>query len=148
MQFTIRKRRQPPPIIIISLIDILIVLLIFMMVTTTFKQHPALKLALPESNQAPKTGATEDNLIVTIAKQEPHLYLGPRPVTLDKLTQEFKAGAAANPRLKISVRPDDGAPIGQLVKVMDAAKASGIKDVSMFTRPAPAGQPPPASPLQ
>jgi len=148
MQFTIRKRRQPPPIIIISLIDILIVLLIFMMVTTTFKQQPALKLALPESKQAPKTGATEDNLIVTIAKQEPHLYLGPRPVTLDKLEQEFKTGAAANPRLRISVRPDDGAPIGQLVKVMDAAKAAGIKDVSMFTRPAPAGQPLPWSPLQ
>src|SRR6266567_4225692 len=81
-----------------------------------------------------------DNLTVTIARQEPHLYLGPRPVTLDKLEQEFKAGAEANPRLKISVRPDGGAPIEQLVKVMDAAKAAGIKDVSMFTKPA-AGQP-------
>jgi biopolymer transport protein ExbD len=136
MQFTIRKRRQPPPIIIISLIDILIVLLIFMMVTTTFKQQPALKLALPASKQAPKTGATEDNLIVTIAKQEPHLYLGARPVTQDKLEQELKAGAASNPRLKISVRADEGAPIIQLVKVMDAANAAGIKDVSMFTKPA------------
>jgi biopolymer transport protein ExbD len=134
MQFTIRKRRQPPTIIIISLIDILIVLLIFMMVTTTFKQQPALKLVLPESKQTPKTGAAEDNLIVTIAKQDPYLYLGPRPVTLDKLEHELKAGAAANPRLRLSVRPDEGAPIGQLVKVMDAAKAAGIKDVSMFTK--------------
>ena len=139
MQFTIRKRRQPPPIIIISLIDILIVLLIFMMVTTTFKQQPVLKLALPESKQPPKTGATEDNLTVTIAKQEPHLYLGPRPVTLDKLGQELKAGAATNPRLKISVRADGEAPIQQVINVMDAAKAAGIKDVSMFTKPA--GQP-------
>ena len=134
MQFTIRKRRQPPTIIIISLIDILIVLLIFLMVTTTFKQQPALKLVLPESKQTPKTGATEDNLIVTIAKQDPYLYLGPRPVTLDKLEHELRASAATNPRLKLSVRPDEGAPIGQLVKVMDAAKAAGIKDVSMFTK--------------
>ena len=95
MQFTIRKRRQPPTIIIISLIDILIVLLIFMMVTTTFKQQPALKLVLPESKQTPKTGATEDNLIVTIAKQEPYLYLGPRPVTLDKLQEEFRTHVMA-----------------------------------------------------
>src|SRR5467141_364111 len=120
MQFTIRKRRQPPTIIIISLIDILIVLLIFMMVTTTFKQQPALKLVLPESKQTPKTGATEDNLIVTIAKQDPHLYLGQRPVTLDKLEQEFKAGAATNPRFKVSIRSDGVAPIQQLVNVMDA----------------------------
>src|SRR5215510_11498 len=114
MRFYLRKRRQAPAVIIVALIDILIVLLIFMMVTTTFKQQPALKLALPESKQAPKTGATEENLVVTIAKQEPHLYLGPRPVTQDKLEQELKAGAAANPRLRLSVRPDDGAPIGQL----------------------------------
>src|ERR1041385_2616993 len=111
MHFTTRNRPHPPPIIIISLIDILIVLLIFMMVTTTFKQQPVLKLALPESKQAPKTGATEDNLIVTIAKQEPHLYLGPRPVTREKLEQELKAGAAANPRLRLSLRPDGEAPV-------------------------------------
>ena len=139
MRFRGHKLRRPPSVIIVSLIDVLLVVLIFLMVTTTFKQQPALKLALPESKQAPKTGATEDNLTVTIAKQEPHLYLGPRPVTLEKLEQEFKAGAATNPRLRISVRPDGGAPIEQLVKVMDAAKAAGIKDVSMFTRPA--GQP-------
>src|SRR5439155_1610561 len=81
-------------------------------------------------------------------KVETHLYLGPRPVTQDKLEQELKTGAATNPRLRISVRPDDGAPIGQLVKVMDAAKAAGIKDVSMFTRPAPARQLLPPGPLQ
>ena len=55
-------------------------------------------------------------------------------MTLDKLEHELKASAAANPRLRLSVRPDEGAPIGQLVKVMDAAKAAGIKDVSMFTK--------------
>ena len=46
MRFTTHKRRQAPAVIIISLIDILIVLLIFMMVTTSFRQTPALKLAL------------------------------------------------------------------------------------------------------
>ena len=59
MQFYAHKRRQAPAVIIVALIDILIVLLIFLMVTTTFKQQPALKLALPESSQAQKTGASE-----------------------------------------------------------------------------------------
>jgi len=139
MQFTVRKRHQPPTIIIISLIDILIVLLIFMMVTTTFKQQPALKLALPESKQTPRTGSSEDNLIVTIAKQEPYLYLGPRPVTADKLLEELKTHAAQNPKVSLSIRADTDAPFGQIVKVMDAAKASGIKAVNAFTKPA--GQP-------
>jgi len=140
MRFTMRKRRQPPPIIIISLIDILIVLLIFLMVTTTFKQQPALKLALPESKQTPKPGSTENNLVITISKEEPYLYLGPRAVTLVKLEEELKASATKNPQVSVSIRADTAAPVGQLVKVMDAAKVAGIKAaISMFTKAA--GQP-------
>ena len=138
MQFTVRKRRQPPAIIIVSLIDILIVLLIFLMVTTTFKQQPALKLALPESKQG-KAGANEANLIVTIARKEPFLYLGERPITLDKLQTELVAATAKNPQISLAIRADTDAPFGQIIKVMDAAKTAQIKIVNAFTKSA--GQP-------
>ena len=137
MRFFVRKRRQTPTVIIVALIDILIVLLIFLMVTTTFKQQPALKLALPESKQTPKPGSTENNLVITISKEEPYLYLGPRAVTLVKLEEELKASAAKNPQVSVSIRADTAAPVGQLVKVMDAAKGAGIKAaISMFTKAA------------
>jgi biopolymer transport protein TolR len=136
MQFTVRKRRNPPSVIIVSLIDVLIVVLIFLMVASTFKQHPALKLALPESKQTAKPGNTENHLIVTIAKAEPHLYLGQRPVTFERLQEELKASAAQNPELNLSIRADTEAPFGQVVKVMDAAKAAGIRAVNAFTRQA------------
>ena len=137
MKFTVRKRRQPPTIIIISLIDILIVLLIFMMVTTTFRQQPALKLALPESKQTAKPGASEDHVVITIAREEPYLYLGNRPVTYEKLEEALKADMAKNPQVAVAIRADTAAPVGQLVKVMDATKAAGIKAaVSMFTKTA------------
>ncbi|NDD39996.1 MAG: biopolymer transporter ExbD [Verrucomicrobia bacterium] len=55
MQFTVRKRRNPPAVIIVSLIDVLMVVLIFLMVTTTFRQQPAVKLTLPESNHRSPT---------------------------------------------------------------------------------------------
>lgn len=136
MQFSTRKRRNPPSVIIVSLIDVLIVVLIFLMVASTFKQQqPALKLALPESKQTPKPGSTEDNLVITIAKQEPYFYLGTRPVTLDKLQEELKAGSAKNPQISLSIRADTDAPFGQIVKVMDASKAAGIRSVSAFTKP-------------
>lgn len=133
MQFTVRKRRNPPAVIIISLIDILIVLLIFLMVTTTFKQQPALKLALPQSRQA-QSGATENNLVVTIDNKAPYLYLGTRPVTLERLESELKAGARENPLLSLAIRADEKAPFGQIVKVMDAAKSANIKVVNAFTQ--------------
>lgn len=134
MHFRVRKRRNPPAVIIVSLIDVLIVVLIFLMVATTFKQHPALKLALPESKQTAQPGASEDNLIVTIARQQPYFYVDTRPVTLEKLQEELKASVARNAKLTLSIRADTEAPFGQIVKVMDAAKAAGIKGVNAFTR--------------
>ena len=70
MRFYVRKRRQVPAVIIVALIDVLIVLLIFLMVTTTFKQQPALKLALPESSQAQKSGANESAPLIVTKRDE------------------------------------------------------------------------------
>ena len=133
MRFYHKKRTQPPSIIIVSLIDILIVLLIFMMVTTTFKQQPALKLALPESQQS-KSGASDDNLVVTVAKQPPYLYLGTLEVTPEQLKNELTKKVAQNPQIKLAIRADTDAPFGQIIKVMDIAKLANIKAVNAFTK--------------
>ncbi len=130
MQFTTRKRRGTPTVIIVSLIDVLIVVLIFLMVTTTFKQQPALKLVLPKSNQ-PQTGAkAEGEVIVSIYKNGP-LYFKGDPVTLDKLLQRLKEAATANPDMTLAIRADTEAPVGQVVKVRDAAKEANIKVVNL-----------------
>ena len=132
MQFTTRKKRAAPTVIIVSLIDVLIVVLIFLMVTTTFKQTPSVKLALPESKQ-PKTGASENTLIVTISKLGP-LYLKTDPVTLAALQQRLIDAVRKNPQTTLALRADTDAPFGEVVKVMDAAKAANIKLVNAFTR--------------
>jgi biopolymer transport protein ExbD len=133
MQFSTRRRRPAPTVIIVSLIDVLIVVLIFLMATTTFKQQPALKLALPESNQ-PKTGATPKNaIIVTIAKNGV-LYFKTDPVTLETLQRDLTAAARLNPETTIAIRADTDAPWGKVVKVRDAAKAANIKSVSASVR--------------
>jgi biopolymer transport protein TolR len=110
------------------LIDVLIVVLIFLMVTTTFKQQPALKLALAESTQ-PKAGASADAVIVTIPKSGP-IYFKTIPVTMEALEQRLKEAAAANPDVTVSIRADDAAPWGEMVKVRDAAYAAKIKNVN------------------
>src|SRR5215469_3122410 len=136
MQFFIHKRRQTPTVIIVALIDVLIVLLIFLMVTTTFKQQPALRLALPESTQAKKTGANENApLIVTIDAQGT-LRLGTeaRPVTADQLKTELASEAAKKPDLQLAISADKTAPFGKIITVMDAAKEAHIKIVNAFTK--------------
>jgi len=135
MNFSRHRKRQAPTVIIIALIDVLMVVLIFLVVTTTFKQQmPSVKLALPESKQG-KSGATEDPpLIVTIVNQSPHLYLGNRAVTAEKLQEELTKASKGNSQVKLAIRADKGAPIGEVVTVMDAAKAASIKNVSLMTK--------------
>ena len=138
MRFFVRKRRQTPTVIIVALIDILIVMLIFLMVTTTFKQQPALRLALPESSQAKKSGANEEAPLVVSIDAHGNLRLGPEalPLTADGLRAELIARAGKNPDLNLAISADKAAPIGQLVKVMDAVKEAKIKPPSMFTKEA------------
>jgi biopolymer transport protein ExbD len=136
MQFYIHKRRQAPAVIIVALIDILIVLLIFLMVTTTFKQQPALKLALPESSQAQKTGASKDPPLVVSIDPKGILRLGTdaKPVTVERLKEELLARVAKTPELQFAISADTAAPFGVIVKVMDAAKEAKIKMVNAFTK--------------
>ncbi|MHB8522473.1 MAG: ExbD/TolR family protein [Limisphaerales bacterium] len=133
MQFIQRKRRQAPTVIIVSLIDVLMVVLIFLMVTTTFKNQPSLKITLPESKQA-KTGASEGNLLVTISKQAPYLFLGAQPTTLDQLRTTLRAAVQKNPRATVSINPDDLAPIGQVFKVLDVADDVKITVAGIYAR--------------
>jgi biopolymer transport protein ExbD len=138
MQFYARKRRQAPAVIIVALIDILIVLLIFLMVTTTFKQQPALKLALPESSQAQKTGANEAPPLVVSIDPKGILRLGAdaMPVTVERLKQELRVAVAKGADVKLAISADTAAPFGMIVKVMDAAKEAEITMVNAFTKEA------------
>lgn len=138
MHFYIRKHRGTPTVIIVALIDVLIVLLIFLIVTTTFKQQPALRLALPESTQAKKSGADETALLVVSVDPQGNLRLGAElvPISAEQLKQELMTRAAKNPELKLAISADKAAPWGQIVKVMDAAKEAKINIANAFMKEA------------
>jgi len=136
MQFRAHRRRQTPTVIIVALIDVLIVLLIFLMVTTTFKQQPALRLALPESSQAHKSGANEEAPLVINVDDKGNLRFGPdaHPVTPDQLKSELVSQVEKKADVKIAIRADKSAPFGEIIKVMDVAKEAHIKIVNAFTK--------------
>jgi biopolymer transport protein ExbD len=138
VRFPVKRRRGTPAVIIVALIDILIVLLIFLLVTTTFKQQPALRLALPESSQAMKSGANESAPLVVSVDSQGNLRVGSDalPMTVDQLRGRLVAEAAKKPDLKLAISADKNAPFGQIVKVMDAAKEAKIKLVNAFTKEA------------
>ena len=138
MQFHVRTRRQPPAVIVVALIDVLVVLVIFLVITTTFKQQPALKLALPDSSQAKREGANERPPLVVYIDKQGSLRLGggARPVTLERLRDELLSQQSANTNLLLAISADEKAPWGSVVKVWDIAKELKLKSVSAFTKSA------------
>jgi biopolymer transport protein ExbD len=138
MHFHVQKRKQTPVVIIVALVDVLIVLMIFLMVTTTFKQQPALKLALPESSHGEKTGAQDAAPLIISISADGKVRLGQDTVdvTTEALSAQLAAAVEKNPDLQVALNADTAAPFGQIVKVMDAAKEAKIKTVNAFTKEA------------
>lgn len=135
MRFYTRKKRNPS-VIIVSMIDILAILLIFFIVTTTFKKKtPQLQINLPESKSAEAAEASRTEPILLHVKSAEEISLDDTPVALDSLLQALQAARTAAPDRPIALQADRDAPFGVVVKVLDALKAAGIKNIPAFTQP-------------
>ena len=135
MKFFTKKRRAPS-IIIVSLIDILAILLIFFIVTTTFKKdQPQMQINLPDSKTAEAAPAEKKEPLVLRVKGADEIMLGDKKITLDSLASDIKAARAAEPDRPIAMQADREAPFGVVVKVLDALKEAGLKNIPTFTQP-------------
>ena len=129
MQFVSRKRRSAPAIIIVSLVDVLLVVLIFLMIASTLKKQPSLKVNLPSAKIA-QSGASEKNTsyAVTVTKTAPFLHVDTGPVTFERLQTMFQEQVAKNPDVVVQIRPDRDAPVGEVLKVIQAARDAKVKN--------------------
>ncbi len=133
MRFHTRKRRSPG-INIVSLLDIVVILLIFFIATTTFKKsQPQLEINLPESKTAAASAAAKTQPLLLAVKSGDAITLDEKPVALDALGPALQAAVQANPGRPIAMQADREAPFGVVVKVLDALKAAGVKDIPAFT---------------
>ena len=125
MKFHTKKRRAPS-IIIVSLIDILAILLIFFIVTTTFKTHESLlQVNLPRSSEMGGASATERRVPLVLGK-DGQVSLGDRVVPLESLSSVLGDFKSTRPQDRIELKADEGAPLGLIVKVWDAATQAGL----------------------
>jgi biopolymer transport protein ExbD len=132
MNFAVKKRRAPI-IIIVSLVDILIILLIFFVVSTTFKKdQPEVQINLPESKTAQKRPAEQEHAIVSI-DQNDEIKLDGRTMSVDDLENAVR-GLPEQRRSTLALQADKKASFGTIIKVMDALKLAGVRNLPAFTR--------------
>jgi biopolymer transport protein ExbD len=132
MNFIVRKRRAPT-IIIVSLVDILVILLIFFVVSTTFKKdQPEVQINLPESKTAQKQPGELEHAIVSI-DQNDDIKLDGRATNADELEGAVR-GLPETRKSALALQADKKASFGMIIKVMDALKLAGVKNLPAFTR--------------
>ena len=132
MKFAVRKRRAPS-IIIVSLVDILTILLIFFVVSTTFKRdQPEVQINLPESKTATNAPAELEHAIVRV-NQNDEIQLDGKPIAVEDLENAVR-NLPETRRSTLALQADKKASFGTIVKVMDALKLAGVKNLPAFTK--------------
>jgi biopolymer transport protein ExbD len=131
MKIAVRKRRAPS-IIIVSLVDILTILLIFFVVSTTFKRdQPEVQINLPDSKTSTKASSELEHAVVSVNEND-EVRLDGQVVGIDDLEASVK-NLPATRRSTLALQADKKASFGMIVKVMDALKLAGVKNLPAFT---------------
>ncbi len=116
------------------LVDVVFLLLIFFMLATSISVNPGIKIDLPKSS-AEQVKKNKTTLRVAI-EAGGRIYLEGKKLSLAQLQEKFKAvGKAQGDDALVVIEADKKVYHGLVVKVMDAAKSSGLNKLAIATQP-------------
>jgi biopolymer transport protein ExbD len=113
-----------------SLTDIVMLLLIFFLLTSQFVIQTGVKVKLPGSKTNEQTSPSQ--LIVTLTAGG-GIYAGKDEVTIDELPARLALMKSEAKEQNLIIRADKTIAIDLVIKVIDAAKATGIDKFTIQT---------------
>ena len=117
---------------ITSLIDVIFMLLIFFAVSSTFLEQPGMKLELPAAKSADIAQIKSYILYLTT---DGSMRLNEQTITMEKLSQALEAALPQMAEQSLTLYADKNVPHGNVVKVMDIARQTGVKKLVIATTP-------------
>jgi len=114
------------------LIDVVFLLLVFFLVSTSFvKPEKSIDIVLPIADQAKKAPQEDRTLVVNVRETGVVVVEGRVLTGHDELVGVMEAARKANPDVCVVIRGDKKALHEHVVRVMNAALAVGIGDMSI-----------------
>ena len=113
-----------------SLTDIVMLLLIFFLLTSQFVVQTGVKVKLPSSKTNEKTAPSR--LVVTLTAAGT-IYAGSEQVSIDELPAKLNKIKGNLTEGNLIIRADKTVPVNLVIKVIDAARASGIDKFTIQT---------------
>lgn len=128
-----RRRRERMPlnaeINVVSLIDVMLLLLVIFMITAPMMQG-GVAIELPKAEARPLT--PREGIIVTVDRSG-QIYVDQTRVSYDEFRAAFRAIVARRATSDVYLRGDRRAAYGDVVRVMAAMRAAGVKNINMTT---------------
>ena len=137
------RSREEPEINLIPFIDVLLVVLIFLMLSTTYSKFTELQVKLPEANAEAQRDRPKE--IIVAVSADGRYAVNKTAVegrTLESLTQALGAttrALAGGKDTVLIISADASAAHQSVITVMEAARRSGLSQITFATQSALSG---------
>ncbi|KPH65684.1 biopolymer transporter ExbD [Pseudoalteromonas porphyrae] len=115
------------------MLDVVFIMLIFFIVTASFVKEAGIDVNRPEAATAVKKERA--NILVAIS-DEGEIWINKRQVDVRAVQANIERLKAENPQGSVVIQADKKSTTDTLIKVMDAARAAGVFDVSIAAQEA------------
>ncbi|MEM0515767.1 MULTISPECIES: ExbD/TolR family protein [Pseudoalteromonas] len=115
------------------MLDVVFIMLIFFIVTASFVKEAGIDVNRPEAATAVKK---ERASILVAISDEGEIWINKRQVDVRAVQANIERLKAENPQGSVVIQADKKATTDTLIKVMDAARAAGVFDVSIAAQEA------------
>ncbi|MDJ0764140.1 MAG: biopolymer transporter ExbD [Myxococcota bacterium] len=112
------------------MLDVVFIMLIFFIVTASFIKETGIEVQKPMSLSA--VNKDRANILVGIS-EDGQIWIDKRQVELRAVRANIERLLSENPEGAVIIQADKKSKNGVMVKVLDAAKAAGVQDVSLST---------------
>ncbi|KFZ28419.1 MULTISPECIES: ExbD/TolR family protein [Pseudidiomarina] len=110
------------------MLDVVFIMLIFFIVTATFVKEAGIDVNRPDA----ATAVQKDRVSILVAISDTgEIWINKRQVDVRAVQANIERLYAENPQGSVVIQADKLATTEVLIKVMDAARAAGVYDVSI-----------------
>ncbi|MGC7865453.1 ExbD/TolR family protein [Vibrio anguillarum] len=124
-------RRQPrndeAQIDLTSMLDIVFIMLIFFIVTSSFVRESGVEVNRPQASHA----VSQKDAGIFVAINASNIYIDKRLIDVERVEATLEHLLLEQPDAALVIQADEHAYNGTVVKVMDAAKGAGVKNIAL-----------------
>ncbi len=122
------RRKSGSEVNLTPMLDVVFIMLIFFIVTASFVKESGIEISRPGASTAVRK--EKGNILIAISAND-QIWMNRRQVDPRALRANIERAHAENPQGAVIIQADKESKTGLLVKVMDAARAAGVKSVSL-----------------